>query len=69
MRGVACEAGGVVNDDSRDRAAGLERVAEQLVEDRAMSVGARRAGFDVVVFDDGVMARSELFRRPPLCCE
>jgi hypothetical protein len=53
----------VVHDDGRDRAAWPERVAEQLVEDGAMRVGARRAGLDVVVIDDGLVARSELLRR------
>jgi hypothetical protein len=63
VRGVAREARGVVHDDGRDRAAWPERVAEQLVEDGAMRVGARRAGLDVVVIDDGLVARSELLRR------
>jgi hypothetical protein len=67
VRGVACEARGVVHNDDRDRAAGPERVAEQLVEHDAMSIGARRAGLDVVVIDDGVVAGGELLRGMPLC--
>jgi hypothetical protein len=60
VRGVARKARGVVNDDDRHRAAWPKRVTEQLVEDGAMSVGARRAGLDVVVVDDGVVVRGEL---------
>ncbi len=40
-----------------DGAAGLERVAEQLVEyGAAVGVGARRAGLDVLVIDDGAVS-------------
>jgi hypothetical protein len=69
VRGVAREARGVVHDDCRGRAARPESVAEQSVERAAVRVGARRAELDVVAGDDGVVARGELLRRPPLCGE